>query len=100
MTAAIGLAYAWELRPGEHRWSPLQQLGRSSLFIYWIHVEMVYGGISRPLRGRLSWTETWVALALFCLFMLLCSIFKDRFVARRKARGSGLKTQGSSKIFE
>jgi uncharacterized membrane protein len=88
MTAAIGLAYAWELRPGAHRWSPLQQLGRSSLFIYWIHVEMVYGGISRPVRGRLSWTETWVALALFCLFMLLCSILKDRVVARRKARGT------------
>jgi len=23
------------------RWSPLQLLGRSSLFIYWIHVELV-----------------------------------------------------------
>jgi uncharacterized membrane protein len=91
MTAAIGLAYAWELRPGHHRWSPLQQLGRTSLFIYWIHVEMVYGGLSRPLRERLSWAQVWVALALFCLFMLGCSILKDRIVGRWKAQGSGLK---------
>ena len=28
----------------------LVQLGRTSLFIYWIHVELVYGLISRPLH--------------------------------------------------
>ena len=89
MTAVIGLAHAWELRPGAPGWSPLQQLGRTSLFIYWIHVEMVYGGISRPLRQRLSMTQSWVALGLFCLFMLLCSVLKDWVVAGWKASGSG-----------
>jgi uncharacterized membrane protein len=57
MTAAIGLAYLWEQRPtlrlssgqaAGQRWSPLQLLGRSSLFIYWVHVELVYGLISHP----------------------------------------------------
>jgi len=92
MTAAIGLAYAWQLRPGgATRWSPLQQLGRTSLFIYWIHVEMVYGLLSRPLHKRLSWELSWVALALFCLFMLWCSIYKERVVGRWQAQGSGLK---------
>jgi uncharacterized membrane protein len=92
MTAAIGLAYVWHLRPGgATAWSPLQQLGRTSLFIYWIHVEMVYGLFSRPLHKRLSWELSWVALALFCLFMLWCSIYKDRMVGRWKAQGSGLK---------
>ena len=88
MTAAIGLAYAWQLRPGgTSKWSPLQQLGRTSLFIYWIHVEMVYGVVSRPLHKRLSWELSWVALALFYVFMLWCSIYKDRVVARWKAQG-------------
>ena len=95
MTAAIGLAYAWQLRPGgASKWSPLQQLGRTSLFIYWIHVEMVYGLLSRPLHKRLSWELSWVALALFCLFMLWCSIYKDRVVARWRLR---LRAQGSGK---
>jgi uncharacterized membrane protein len=81
MTAAIGVAYLWDARPGGKRaWSPLKQLGRTSLFIYWIHVEMVYGVISRPLREHLSLTAAWIALGVFCLFMLACSIAKDRAV--------------------
>jgi uncharacterized membrane protein len=90
MTAALGFAYAWELRPGgAQRWSPLGQLGRTSLFIYWIHVEIIYGLISLPLHKRLSWGQSWLALALFCVLMLLCSIAKDRVVARFGARDSG-----------
>jgi uncharacterized membrane protein len=83
MVAAIGCAYAWESRPGARRkWSPVKQLGRTSLFIYWIHVEMVYGVISIPLRRNLSLTGAWIALGLFCLFMLWCSIMKDRIAGR------------------
>ena len=93
MTAALGLAYAGELRPGRaQKWSPLRQLGRTSLFIYWIHVELVYGLISLPLHKRLSWGQSWLALALFCVLMLLCSIAKDRVVARW-AQGSRLRAQ-------
>ena len=95
MIAAVGLAYAWDLRPGAaQKWSPLQQLGRTSLFIYWIHVEMIYGVISMPLRKRLSLEMSCMALAIFCLFMLWCSIYKDRVVGRWKAQGSRLKAQG------
>ena len=96
MTTAIGIAYTWGLRPGGDTWSPLQQLGRTSLFVYWIHVEMVYGLLSRPLHKRLPWELSWVALALFCLFMLWCSLYKDRVVARRAAQGSGPRDQARS----
>ena len=76
-------AYVWEQRPGgAAKWSPLQQLGRTSLFIYWIHVEMVYGLISLPLHKALSWTQSWIALVIFCVFMLVCSMLKDRCVAK------------------
>src|SRR6476620_6870286 len=87
LIAVIGISYAWEKRPaGKERWSPLQQLGRTSLFIYWIHVEMVYGLLSLPLHHALTLRQTWLALALFSLFMLFCSIGKDRLVARRETR--------------
>ena len=63
MIAAIGLAYLWEQRPtAGRRWSPLQLLGRSSLFIYWIHVELVYGMISHPLHGAFSLRGAWIGL--------------------------------------
>jgi uncharacterized membrane protein len=100
MTLVIGIAYAWEARPvihlwrsssseeGIERWSPMQQFGRSSLFVYWIHVEMVYGLISLPIHKKLSHPQAWAALAAFTLFMLGCVIAKERFVARRAGRRS------------
>jgi uncharacterized membrane protein len=86
MTAAIGLAYAWGSRPRLlSAWSPVEQLGRTSLFIYWIHVEMVYGLVSLRLHHALTLGQAWLALAAFAVFMLFCSIAKDRVVARWRA---------------
>jgi uncharacterized membrane protein len=88
MTATIWMAYVWESRPGGARkWSPMRQLGRTSLFIYWIHVEMVYGLVSLPLHKALSFGQSLLGLVIFSLFMLVCSIAKDRIVSwwsRRK----------------
>ena len=79
MIAAVGLAYLWEQRPtAGRRFSPLQVLGRSSLFIYWIHVELVYGLISLPLHGAFSLRGAWIGLLLFCPLMLAAAVGKDR----------------------
>ena len=79
MIAAVGLAYVWEQRPSAgRRWSPLQTMGRSSLFIYWIHVELVYGLISRPLHGSFSLGGAWIGLAFVWLLMLGAAAGKDR----------------------
>lgn len=80
MTAAIGAAYAWESWVKLPRWSPMQQLGRTSLFVYWIHVEMVYGLITLPIHRALSLGQAWMAFAAFCVLMLVCSIAKSRAV--------------------
>ena len=79
LVGLIGLAYAWQQRPaGATRWSALQQLGRTSLFIYWIHVEMVYGLMTRPIHKTFSLPAAWVAVFAFTLFMLVCSLVKER----------------------
>jgi uncharacterized membrane protein len=91
-TLAIAAAYAWNRATAGRRWSPIVQLGRTSLFIYWIHVEMVYGLISRPLHHALGFPQALGALALFSAFMLVCSMAKDQIVARvalARQRGSG-----------
>jgi uncharacterized membrane protein len=81
MTAAIGGAFWWESRPGgREKWSPLRQLGRSSLFVYWIHVELIYGLISRPIHRSLTLSHALIAFVLFSAFMLLCSMLKDQVV--------------------
>jgi uncharacterized membrane protein len=95
MTAAVGAAYAWQSRPGGvQKWSPLRQMGRSSLFIYWIHVEMVYGLISLPLHKALTVWQSFVMFALFSIFMLGCSIAKDR-MSERVQKGF---REGSGKV--
>jgi len=80
MTTCLTAAYVWELRPWAHRWSPVQLLGRSSLFVYWIHVEMVYGLVSLPLHQAFSLTGAWIALGVFIVFILACVILKDHLV--------------------
>lgn len=87
LTAMVAAAYWWE-RVGMLSWSPMQQLGRSSLFIYWIHVEMVYGLISLHIHKTLTLGQAWIAYAAFVVLMLILSIRKDRFVTWWKGRGN------------
>jgi uncharacterized membrane protein len=81
----VAACYAWG-RVSGGGWSPLAQLGRTSLFIYWIHVEMVYGLISLPLHRALSLPAALAAYVAFCGFMLACSLLKDAAVERYRAR--------------
>ena len=83
LMCGVAAAYAWNAAPaGSGGWGPILQLGRTSLFIYWIHVELVYGLISRPLHRSLSLSQAWTAYAAFTLLMLGCSLLKDHVVRR------------------
>jgi uncharacterized membrane protein len=89
----IVLAYVWEQRPplfaSGRRFSPMMQFGLTSLFVYWVHVEMAYGGLSKPIRGELPLRVSLVAFALFLSAMLLLSVVKTRLAARWKASRAG-----------
>jgi uncharacterized membrane protein len=86
LLALAAPAYAWASRSRPGLRSPIAQLGRTSLFIYWIHVELVYGFVSRPLRGALSLGEAGLAWALFACLMFACSLGKERAVSWWSAR--------------
>ena len=93
LIVGLGVAYLWEQRPtAGRRWSPLQVLGRSSLFVYWIHVEMVYGLISLPLHGALSLSGAWAALGVFWALILAAVVAKDWTVGKFN-NGSSLRNQ-------
>lgn len=85
----VAAAWAWHTagfqRP-RFTVSPLTQLGRTSLFIYWIHVELVYGLISFRIHHRLTFLQACIAYVLFTALMFACSIGKDRFVQRYRGR--------------
>src|SRR5262245_42695873 len=56
----------------------LERLGKSSLFVYWIHVELVYGYTTWPLRHRLPLWGTAIAYAAFAVLMYLAVDGRDR----------------------
>lgn len=60
---------------------PLARLGRSSLFVYWIHVELVYGYASWLWRHRLPLWGTAIACALFSVLMYRAIGWRDQAVA-------------------
>lgn len=92
----LGVAHAW-VAWRKMAWSPLLQFGHTSLFVYWIHVELVYGVIASPLKGNLPIAWAYVAFAVFTGLMLAASLAKDRVVARWKARGQhGAPTPASA----
>jgi uncharacterized membrane protein len=61
---------------------PVERLGRSSLFVYWIHVELVYGYASWFWRGRLPLWGTAIGFAAFSALMYATLVARDRFIAR------------------
>jgi uncharacterized membrane protein len=98
MMVTLSVVYA-AARAAAHRGialRPLERLGRSSLFVYWIHVELVYGYASWFWRGRLPLWATAIAYAAFSALMYRAVVLRDRWRNRWMAgRGHGLTLQGN-----
>ena len=69
LALAVAGAWLWCRRPFTRGPGPIQRLGIGSLFVYWVHVELVYGLPGRPLRGRLTLEECAVAFAALTVLM-------------------------------
>ena len=65
---------------------PMARMGRSSLFIYWIHVELVYGYASWLWRGRLPLWATLTAYAAFSTLMYGALVLRDHVTAAWRTR--------------
>jgi uncharacterized membrane protein len=86
LTLLLPLGYAWTHSPLRHKISGgslLEEFGRASLFVYWIHVEMVYGFFSRPIRRSLSLEGALGAYVLFTVFLLGLVRFKSWLLENR-----------------
>jgi hypothetical protein len=86
------LSYIW-CRWGLATWgfSPLIQLGQTSLLVYWVHIEFVYGRFSiLPKRAVGIPTASLGLLAIF-LMMLALSLLRTRI--DWKAVGAGLRAR-------
>jgi uncharacterized membrane protein len=79
----LSLTYAW-CRWGlaQKGFSPIMQLGRTSLFVYWVHIEFVYGRFSILPKGRCSIPKATAGLLVIFLAMLALSLLRTRWKKR------------------
>lgn len=63
----LSAAHAWRSQATGR--SRLAELGRSSLFVYWVHVELAYGVASIPLHSSLSLELALLGVILLSLLM-------------------------------
>jgi len=73
----LAAAYAWcRWGAGQWRFSPLIQLGRTSLLVYWVHIEFVYGRLSILPKHRVDIRTASLGLLTIFLAMLLLSVLR------------------------
>lgn len=81
--------YLW-CRWGAGQWgfSPLIEMGKSSLLVYWVHIEFVYGGLSILAKRGVSIYTATLGLIAITLAMTLLATARNRF------SGSGIQSAG------
>ena len=73
------------------RFSVMRQLGRTSLLVYWIHVDLCYGLVSGRLHGRLSMAWATVGFVAMTGLMLAVSIYKTKHIGVWKRRLAAIR---------
>jgi len=66
----LAFAYAWNLGLRDGQWSVVSQFGVTSLLIYWVHVELVYGRWLWFFKENLTIPQT-VSAAIAVTFVML-----------------------------
>lgn len=76
-----GIAFLWTEHVVQEKWSWLKQLGTTSLLVYWVHIELVYG------RWFGSWKENLNNYQCFafavCLTLLMVGLSVMRTTSRK-----------------
>ena len=83
LLVTLSLTYAW-CRWGlaQKGFSPIAQLGSTSLLVYWVHIEFVYGRFSILPKGQCSIAKATAGLLAIFLAMLALSLWRKRWKKR------------------
>jgi hypothetical protein len=90
--ATLGYVMTWLVGK---RFSIMRQLGRTSLLVYWIHVDLCYGLVSGRLHGRLTMGWATVGFVAMTGLMLAISLFKTRYYPAWRRRTAAVATSGA-----
>jgi hypothetical protein len=76
--AVMSFAWVWANGAIAHRWSLFCQLGTTSLLVYWVHIELVYGRWFGFWKESLSYAQVVLFSAVLIGLMTLLSIIRTR----------------------
>jgi uncharacterized membrane protein len=84
LLALVFFVYAW-CRWGwaQRRFSPIIQLGNTSLLVYWVHIEFVYGRFSILPKGQCSISKATAGLLIIFLAMVALSLLRTKWKKQR-----------------
>ena len=75
----LALAFLWTRYGARDGWSWVRQFGTTSLLVYWVHIELVYGRSLWFLKSSLTEAQTVVAAVVVILLMLALSVIRTRW---------------------
>lgn len=74
----LALAWLWVNLAAPQRWSLFRQLGTTSLIVYWVHIELVYGRWFGVWKEALSVSQVLTFTAILLGLMVFVSIGQTR----------------------
>jgi hypothetical protein len=74
----MAFAFLWTRYATNGAWSWVRQFGTTSLLVYWVHIELVYGRWFWFFKNNLTVVPTLVAAVLVVLLMLAISTVKTK----------------------
>jgi hypothetical protein len=91
LLALVSLVYAW-CRWGwaQRGFSPIIQLGKTSLLVYWVHIEFVYGRFSILPKGQCSILKATAGLLIIFVAMVALSLLRTK---RKRQRAKVLRAR-------
>jgi hypothetical protein len=72
----VSFAFLWTRYGAGEGWSWIRQFGVTSLLVYWVHIELVYGHASWLFKDSLTVPQTIFAAVVVILLMLAISTMK------------------------
>jgi uncharacterized membrane protein len=77
----IAFSWVWNLQVTSDQWSWVRQFGMTSLLVYWVHIELVYGRWLGAFKENLNVGETVMAAAAIIGLMLMLSLLRTNWVS-------------------
>jgi uncharacterized membrane protein len=86
LMAVLFAGYLWcRWGPGEWGFSPLIEMGKSSLLVYWVHLEFVYGGLSILPKGKMGIGMATLGLIVIFVAMTVLATVRNRHTIRMES---------------